>query len=108
MKRRIILNMLLGMFMITTACSSIFPTKISTILSNPREYADKQVTIYGTVEDTFSFIVIKYFVLKDDTGTIPVISQQPMPVKGKQIKVTGTVQEAFSLGDQNLVVIIEK
>ena len=109
MERRIIVTVLFGMFIsLTTACSSVFPTKIDAILSNPRDYADKQVTISGTVEDTFSLIVVKYFVLRDDTGTIPVISQKPMPAKGKQVKVTGTVQEAFSLGDQNLLVIIEK
>lgn len=108
MERRFIVFMLLGICISITACSSVFTTKINDILSNPRDYTDKQVTVSGEVEDAFSLIVVKYFVLKDDTGTIPVISQKPMPAKGKQIKVTGIVQEAFSLGDQNLVVIIEK
>ena len=109
MERRIVLYTLLGFFITSmAACSSVFPTKINTILSNPRDYADKQVTISGTVEDTFSLVVVKYFVLRDETGTMPVITQRTMPVKGNEIKVTGTVQEAFSLGDQRLVVLIEK
>jgi len=91
-----------------SACSRIFPVKINTVLENPRDYADKQVTISGTVEETFSLVVVKYFVLRDETGSIPVITQGVMPVRGNEIKVTGTVQDAFSLGDQNLVVLIEK
>lgn len=109
MERRIVLYILMGLFIISiTGCGSIFPTKINTILSNPRDYTGKQVTISGTVEDKFSLVFVKYFVLRDETGTIPVITQRPMPAKGNKIKVTGTVQEAFSLGDQNLVVLIEK
>ncbi len=91
------------------ACSSFMPaTKIDTILTNPREYADKTVTVSGTVEDTFSLVVIKYFVLRDETGTIPVITQRTMPARGNEIRVTGTVQEAFSLGEKHLVVLLEK
>jgi hypothetical protein len=90
-------------------CSSIMPaTKIDTILTNPREYADRTVTVSGTVEETFSLVVIKYFVLRDETGTIPVITRRTMPARGNEIRVTGTVQEAFSLGDQRLVVLLEK
>jgi hypothetical protein len=101
--------MLLGLLIITmTACSSFFPTQINKILSNPRDYTDKKVTISGTVEDSFSFVVVKYFTLRDETGEITVVTQKPMPAKGNKIKVTGTVQEAFSLGDQQIVVLIEK
>ena len=108
MKRRIGLYMFLGLFTITmTACSSLFPTQINKILTNPRDYADKQVTISGTVVDTFSLVIVKYFTLRDETGEMTVVTQRPMPAKGNKIKVTGTVQEAFSLGDQQLVVLIE-
>ncbi len=82
MERRVILYILVSVFIGMTACSSAFPTKIHTILSNPRDYSNKQVTISGTVEDTFSLVVVKYFVLRDETGTMPVITQQTMPVKG--------------------------
>jgi len=46
--------------------------------------------------------------VNDGTGSIPVISQGILPVRGTNIKVTGTVQEAFSLGDRSMVVLIEK
>ena len=109
MERKILRYMFVTLFILCmTACSSVFPVKINTILENPRDYADKKVTVSGTVEETFSLVVVKYFVLRDDTGSIPVITQGVMPVRGNEIKITGTVQEAFSLGDQHLVVLIEK
>src|SRR5690606_35882799 len=47
MERRVILYILVSVFIGMTACSSAFPTKIHTILSNPRDYSNKQVTISG-------------------------------------------------------------
>jgi hypothetical protein len=36
-----------------------------------------------------------------------VVTQKPLPQKGSRITVKGTVQEAFSLGDKQLIVIVE-
>lgn len=100
---------ILGLLIIAmSSCSTLFPTRINRILTNPRNYADKRVTISGTVTDTFSFVVVKYFTVRDDTGEMTVVSQRPLPEKGSTVKVTGTVQEAFSLGDQQLIVLIER
>lgn len=110
MTRKISLLMLPVFFiMAITACSGIMPaTKISAIQTSPRDFADKQVTVSGTVEDAYSFVLVKYFVINDGTGSLPVISQGFLPVKGTKVKVTGTVQEAFSLGSQSMVVLLEK
>jgi hypothetical protein len=98
-----------GLLILTlTACSALFPTQIDKILANPRDYADKKVTISGTVTDTFSFLVVKYFTVTDDTGEMTVVSQKPLPEEGSTVKVTGTVKEAFSLGDQRMIVLIER
>jgi hypothetical protein len=101
--------LLAAFVMAVTACNHIMPaTNISTIMTNPRDYADKEVTLSGTVTDAYSFVLVKYFLINDGTGSIPVISQGVLPVKGTSIKVTGTVQEAFSLGDQSMMVLLEK
>ena len=52
--------------------------------------------------------VVKYFVVQDKTGQIAVVSDKPLPRKGTTIKVTGTVREAFSIGDQQLLVLVEE
>lgn len=89
-------------------CDSLTATPIKKILDNPRDYSGKPVTISGEVTEVFSLVVIKYFVVKDRTGEIIVVTQKPLPKKGSKITAKGTVQEAFSIGDQQLIVIMEK
>ena len=88
-------------------CSSIMATPIKKILDNPRDFQGKKVTVAGEVTETFSLLVVKYFTVKDSTGEITVITSRPLPRKGSGITVRGTVQEAFSLGDQQVIVIVE-
>jgi len=89
------------------ACNSIFPTSISKILQDPRGYEGREVMVSGRVVDIFSIIVMKYFIIRDDTGEIIVISEKALPRKDSQIKVYGKVEEAFSIGDQQMIVIME-
>jgi hypothetical protein len=102
----------IGLLFITlvifVGCGSLFSTPIGKILENPRDYADKTVTISGEVTQVFSLLIIKYFTVKDSTGEIVVITEKPLPKPGARMKVKGTVKEAFSLGDKSVVVIIEK
>jgi hypothetical protein len=92
---------------VAIACSGIFPTSISKIIDNPRDYDGKKVTVSGEVTETFSFFVLKYFVVDDGTGTITVVTQKALPKKGTKIRVEGVVSEMFSLGDTQALVIIE-
>ncbi len=89
-------------------CDRFFTTPIGKILENPRDYAGKTVTVSGEVTEVFSFLVIRYFIIKDKTGEIPVVTEKPLPRVGNKIKVKGTVQEAFSIGDKQLIVIVER
>lgn len=108
MQARVRVFIAFGMLLVTlAACSSITPTTIQKIRTNPRDYADKEVTISGTVADSFSLVVVKYFLIDDGTGQMAVVTQKSMPVKGTKVKVTGTLQDVFSLGDQQLLVLIE-
>ncbi len=86
----------------------LFSTPIGKILADPRAYAGKTVTVSGEVTQVFSLIFIKYFRLKDKTGEIVVVTDKPLPKVGTKISVKGTVQEAFSIGDQQLIVIVEE
>ncbi|HYQ47858.1 MAG TPA: hypothetical protein VEP69_02225 [Thermodesulfovibrionales bacterium] len=101
-----IMNMVLA-GMLITGCSGLMSTPIKKILDNPRDYSDKTVKISGEVTEVFSLFVVKYFAVKDGTGEIMVITSRPLPRKGSQITVTGKVQEAFSLGDRQMIVIVE-
>jgi hypothetical protein len=90
------------------ACEGRFATPIKRIVENPRDYDGKTVTISGEVKDVFSLIVVKYFIVEDRTGEIAVITQRPLPKKGSKIRIRGEVSAAFSLGQAQAVVILEK
>lgn len=90
------------------ACGYLFPTKIGEIKKNPRDFAGKEVTVSGEVTEVFAFILFKSFTLKDSTGEITVVTSRTLPAKGQKLKVKGTVKEAFAIGNQNLLVLMEK
>ena len=106
-KRIPIFGLAFWLLLVLTACNTLFPTPIAKIVQSPRAYEGKEVTVSGTVAETFSLVVVRYFVIRDDTGEIAVVTDRSLPRKGEQLKVTGRVQEAFSLGDQQLIVIME-
>ena len=90
-----------------TACNSVVSTPIGKIINNPREYEAKTLTISGEVTEVFSLFILKYFMLKDSSGSITVVTDRALPKIGQKIKVKGTIEEAFSLGDQQLIVLVE-
>ena len=59
-----------GCDQVTDPIKKLTATKIKDILDHPRDYENKEITIYGKVTDAVSLLVIKYFVMEDDTGTI--------------------------------------
>ena len=85
--------------------SSTRHTKIESILSNPKEYEGKEVTVEGEVTDrTAFFTVMKFFRLKDKTGDIIVVTKKTLPEVRSTVRVKGRIDEAFPVGDQKLVV----
>ena len=93
---------------LAAACEGIGTTPIGDILQKPRDYAGKKFTVSGEVTEIFSLVVIKYFVVQDKTGQIAVVTDKPLPQKGTIVRVTGSVREAFSIGDQQLLVLVEE
>ena len=94
--------------LILFGCGGLFSTPIGKILADPRAYAGKTVTVSGEVTQMFSLVFLKYFRVRDETGEIVIVTDKPLPKVGTKIKVKGTVQEAFSIGDQQLIVIVEQ
>ncbi len=96
--------------LLTVACepvNKLTATKIKDILDHPREYENKEVTIYGTVTDAVSLLVFKYFEIEDDTGTIKVVTDKLLPTKGEKLRVTG-LMTAIEIGTERWIVLREK
>ncbi len=85
----------------------IVSTQIEQILSNPREYEDKEVTVSGTVSTSLS-LGIKYYAINDGTGTIYILTDNAVPLEGDLVKVTGKFNQFIKIGDKQYSTITEK
>lgn len=89
--------------------SRVRHAEIEKILSNPREYEGKVVTIEGEVTDrTAFFVVVKFFKVKDKTGEITVVTRRTLPAIKSIVRVKGRIDEVFAVGDQKFVVFVEE
>jgi len=93
--------------LLLVACGLSAPVKIKQILDHPRQYDGREVTIEGQVETSTNVLVFKYFVLRDDTGAIAVITHKAVPTRGERIRVRGRVNQAFALQGKSLTVIMQ-
>lgn len=64
---------------VTEPVKKLTATKIKEILDHPRNYENKEITIYGTVTGWASLLLVKYFEIQDDTGSIKVITKRVLP-----------------------------
>ena len=89
--------------------SRVRHSAIENMLSNPKEYEGKTVTIEGDVTDRTSFfVVLKFYRVKDKTGEIIVVTKKAPPAVKSRVRVNGRINEIFSLGDEKLVVFQEE
>ena len=88
------------------AAYSITATKIKDILDHPRDYQSKEITVYGTVTNAVSLVLIKYYEIQDDTGSIKVVTDNLLPARGEKLSVTGRTA-VVELGTERWVVLRE-
>jgi cytochrome c-type biogenesis protein CcmE len=82
--------------------------KIAEILKNPRNFDGKDVRVTGTVTDAFSVYRAGYFRISDGSGTIAVVTSQISPRQGDQIEAHGVVEQAYTIGSNQMLVIVER
>lgn len=92
---------------ISEQVNKLTATKIKDILDHPRDYENKEVTIYGAVTDAASLLVFKYFEIEDGTGRIKVMTDRMLPQKGEKLRVKGTLV-SVEIGPERLLVLREK
>jgi aspartyl/asparaginyl-tRNA synthetase len=84
----------------------ITATKIRDILDHPRNYQSKEITVYGTVTNAVALLVIKYYEIQDDTGSIKVVTDNLLPARGEKLSVTGRTT-VVELGTERWIVLRE-
>ena len=94
-------------FIFIVGCNQLRPVKIGEIVEHPRKYEGKTVVVKGEVTDVFSLVKIKFFELKDETGSIDILTKRALPNIGDTVSVRGVVKP-FSLGSKQIIIIEEK
>jgi hypothetical protein len=87
----------------TAACAS--GASVGQLKTNPGRYADKDVTVHGTVTSSWGIplVPLKMYQVDDGTGEILVVSDENrLPSKGARVKVTGKVSEFAVLGGRSI------
>ena len=84
-------------------------TSIKDLLSDPGKFDGKTVRIAGHVEQAIGALGYGAYEVKDETGTLPVVTQGGgAPSRGAEVAVEGTFRAAYTLGLQSRAVIVEK
>jgi len=84
-------------------------SSIADINKDPGRYANKDVSIHGTVSEAFGALGNGVFQIDDGTGRMWVYSQNfGIPGNGNEISVTGRVQQGFAVGGRNFGVILRQ
>ena len=95
-----------GLLIALNGCASITP--IGDLLNNAARYDGKTVKIEGEVREAVGGLGLGAFQVRDNTGTIPVVSQSSPPRTGSRIGVKGKFESLFTVGTRSLAVLREE
>ena len=88
-------------------CASTTP--IGDLLSNSSRYNGKTVRIKGEVTKSVGALVAGAYQVKDNTGTLTVVSEgSSPPIEGSKIGVKGVFQALLTLGSKSLAILKEE
>lgn len=92
---------------VLAGCASVTP--IGQLLNDPSRYDGKTVRIQGQVKGSIGGLGVGAYEVKDNTGTLAVVSQAgDPPPSGSKIGVKGTFQALLTLGIKSLAVLKEE
>lgn len=72
-------------------------TSVKDIKDNPDKYLGEQVSVKGTVKDSFKLGKLSGFKLQDGNYSI-MVSSEELPKDGDEVVVTGTVMKEVLVG----------
>jgi hypothetical protein len=96
-----------GALVLLAGCASVTP--IGELLQNSSKYNGKDVRIKGEVRESAGLLGKGAYQVKDDTGTLTVISETSAPPPtGSTIGVKGVFQALLTFGSKSLAVLKEQ
>ena len=84
-------------------------TSVADVNKDPGRFAGKDVSIHGTVSDSFGALGNGVYQVDDGTGRMWVYSQNfGVPGNGTKVEVTGRIEQGFALGGRTFGVILRQ
>ena len=107
--KQLLVGIVAGFLLVNIACStaySLTPTNIKDILDHPRDFEGKDITVSGTVTNAVSLLLIKYYEIQDNTGSVKIITDKLLPARGEKLRVSGRMT-VIEIGTERWVVLRE-
>jgi len=96
-----------GVLLLLAGCAGITP--IGELLDNPARYDGKTVRVEGEVKESAGGLGLGAYQVKDNTGTLTVVSEKGGPPRtGSKIGVKGRFEALITLGTRSLAVLREE
>lgn len=90
-----------------SACASTTP--IGELMDDPFRHDGESVRVEGEVVESVGFLGRGVYRLRDDTGSLPVVSSGGgAPTSGDRVRVEGIFRAAFTLGSESLAALEEE
>jgi hypothetical protein len=86
------------LLVLTIAAGACATRTVGQVLADPGQYRDRDVTLEGTVTESYSLLGRGVYRFEDGTGDLWVYATQGVPREGAQVRVQGTIRDAFGLG----------
>ena len=107
-----VVSVLLFSLVVSGCAASLRNPAIADLTRDVGHYADRAVTIDGTVTNSWGvpLVPFKFYQVDDGTGALAVLSHNGarVPVKGSHVKVKGVVRDVAVMGGQPLGLHLEE
>jgi hypothetical protein len=96
-----------SLLLLLSGCAGVTP--IGELLDNPARYDGKTVRVEGEVRESGGGLGFGAYQVRDDTGTLTVVSETGGPPRtGSQVGVKGRFEALITLGSKSLAVLREE
>lgn len=89
-----------------TACPN--RESIAKINSDPGRFRNKDVSVAGTVTDSYGFLGMGVYEIDDGTGRLVVITRQGVPSRGARVGARGRVFNGFNFGGRSFGTVLQE
>src|SRR5215212_346510 len=81
---------------------------ISKINADPGRYSNRDVSVAGTVTDSYGVLNFGVYEIDDGTGRLLVITQRGTPSRGSKVGAKGRIHTGASYGGRSFGTILEE